>query len=122
MKQRLGSIIPLVVLAVTGGPRFVAASDGADPGHPCGYVVHGTGVEAPKGYVPVMLSNGSLCMTVDFSGGVSAPKKERHRGLSNGIFIQGRRMGGRDYALYGHGWSQGGRQGTLRAGSLATVV
>ena len=104
MKQKSGFVILIVALAFTGGTRLVAAMDGTKPVPPGVYAVHGTGAEKPKGYVPVMLSNGSLCITVDFSGGVSAPKKERHRGLSNGIFIQGRRMGGRDYALYGHGW------------------
>ncbi|MBP5511019.1 MAG: hypothetical protein J6Z49_08890 [Kiritimatiellae bacterium] len=69
-----------------------------------GRTVCGEGTNAPPRYVPAMLSNGSLCMTVDFSGGVSAPKKERRRGMSNGIFILGKRMGGPKYALYGHGW------------------
>ena len=32
--------------------------------------VCGEGMEEPTGYVPVMLSNGSLCMTADFLGGV----------------------------------------------------
>ncbi len=62
------------------------------------------GTNAPPGYVPALLSNGNLCMTVDFSGGVSAPKKERKRGMSNGIFIMNRRLEGPKYALYGHGW------------------
>ena len=62
--------------------------------------VRGAGTNAPPGYVPALLSNGNLCMTVDFSGGVSAPKKERKRGMSNGIFIMNRRLEGPKYALY----------------------
>ena len=93
MKSNLKLYVLLVaVIAVAG----LTVADGR--------TVCGEGTNAPPRYVPAMLSNGSLCMTVDFSGGVSAPKKERRRGMSNGIFILGKRMGGPKYALYGHGW------------------
>ena len=63
--------------------------------------VGGTDVDIPKGYVPVLLSNGSLCMTADFLGGVPPPFPElRKHALSPGIFIAGRRL---LYNLYGHG-------------------
>lgn len=66
--------------------------------------ISGTSSNVPLGYVPIMLSNGRLCMTADFSGGVSPPREnERWGELSNGIFIEGLRLGPPDYSLYGHG-------------------
>ena len=32
--------------------------------------VSGWGMDAPRGYAPAMLSNGRVCMTADFLGGV----------------------------------------------------
>ena len=66
--------------------------------------VSGAGAETPRGYVPAMLSNGRVCMTSDFLGGVPPPRTEERWGeLSFGIFIEGLRLGPPDYALYGHG-------------------
>ena len=65
------------------------------------WTVHGEGTSEPDSYVPAMLSNGSLCMTADFLGGVPLPSKSlRSHALSPGIFIAGRRL---LYKLYGHG-------------------
>lgn len=65
------------------------------------FVVSGTGLDVPDGYVPAMLSNGSLCMTADHLGGVPFPsKRTRSCHLSTGIFIAGRRL---LYNIYGHG-------------------
>ncbi|MBQ6340516.1 MAG: alpha/beta hydrolase [Kiritimatiellae bacterium] len=64
----------------------------------------GAGSDAPPGYVPAMLSNGRVCMTADFLGGVPAsPAKTRGSFLTPGIFIEGRRLGPPKYDLYGHG-------------------
>ena len=59
------------------------------------------GGEAP---IPVMLSNGRVCMTADFLGGVP-PSSKQARGnfLTPGIFVEGRRLGPPRYDLYGHG-------------------
>ena len=65
------------------------------------WIVRGTGAEVPEGYIPAMLSNGSLCTTSDFLGGTPPLTKEmRARKLSTGIFIAGRRL---LYNIYGHG-------------------
>ena len=64
----------------------------------------GAEVSVLQGYVPVMLSNGRVCMTVDFLGGVPpSPKKARDSFLTPGIFIEGRRLGPPRYNLYNHG-------------------
>ena len=44
-----------------------------------GRTVCGMGAEEPTGYVPVMLSNGSLCMTADFLGGVPSDETRKRR-------------------------------------------
>ena len=84
-----------------GGSRFVAATDWMKPVPLCDRAVCGEGTEAPDGYIPAMLSNGSLCTTTDFLGGTPPLTKEmRARRLSTGIFIAGRRL---LYNIYGHG-------------------
>ena len=66
--------------------------------------VCGTGTQVPHGYVPAMLSNGSVCMTADNLGGVpQSPGKERNTFLSSGIFIEGLRLGPPRYHLCGQG-------------------
>lgn len=65
------------------------------------WMASGAGVAMPDGYIPVMLSNGSLCMTADHLGGVPFPSERTRRcALSTGIFIAGRRL---LYNIYGHG-------------------
>ena len=60
-----------------------------------GRTVYGMGAEEPTGYVPVMLSNGSLCMTADFLGGVPSDKTRKLTyDITRGIFIVDRRFGG----------------------------
>ena len=65
------------------------------------WTARGEGSSMPDSYVPVMLSNGNLCMTADHLGGVPFPsKRTRSCHLSTGIFIAGRRL---LYNIYGHG-------------------
>lgn len=57
--------------------------------------VCGTGLEEPENYVPVMLANGSLCITADFLGGVpNDATRTRKYDITRGIFIVGKRFGG----------------------------
>ena len=64
----------------------------------------GAGASVPKDYVPAMLSNGRICMTADFMGGVIPPSVGPRRNfVTYGIFIEGRRLGPPKYDLYGHG-------------------
>ena len=66
--------------------------------------VRGAGASAPQDYVPAMLSNGRICMTADFLGGIPpSPNKSRGSFLTPGIFIEGRRLGPPRYNLYNHG-------------------
>lgn len=90
-----------------GRPLFVSEivwdKDGwpSAKGHCAFYAVNGTGTETPEGYVPAMLSNGSLCTTSDFLGGTPPlTKKMRDLRLSTGIYVAGRRL---LYNIYGHG-------------------
>ena len=90
-------------LLLTGFVTLAAfAACGANAvGAPEEWIVHGTDAEAPEGYIPAMLSNGSLCTTSDFLGGTPPlTKKMRNFKLSTGIFIAGRRL---LYNIYGHG-------------------
>ena len=65
------------------------------------WTASGEGTAMPDGYIPVMLSNGNLCMTADHLGGVPFPSERTRRcSLSTGIFIAGRRL---LYNIYGHG-------------------
>ena len=83
------------VAAVGAAGLLAAASFGG---------VSGRGLDAPRGYAPAMLSNGRVCLTADFLGGVPPPpKKTRYGVLTYGIFIEGRRLGPPRYGLYGHG-------------------
>jgi hypothetical protein len=85
----------MMVMAGFSVLRAAVGDVGAD------FTVSGMGVDVPKGYVPAMLSNGSLCMTADFLGGVPFPSAHtRRRHISTGIFIAGRRL---LYNIYGHG-------------------
>ena len=84
----------LVVLVAMCGTMQVWAGDQD-------WTVRGEGSSMPDSYVPVMLSNGSLCMTADHLGGVPFPSDQtRRRHISTGIFIAGRRL---LYNIYGHG-------------------
>ena len=99
---RIGRCVSLAMCVFALSAVTVAeAEDGS--GHTLGGVA-GTGMEAPRGYVPAMLSNGRVCLTADFLGGVPPPpKKTRYGVLTYGIFIEGRRLGPPRYNLYGHG-------------------
>ena len=84
----------LVVLVAMCGTMQVWAGDQD-------WTVRGEGSSMPDSYVPVMLSNGSLCMTADHLGGVPFPSDQTRRcQISTGIFIAGRRL---LYNIYGHG-------------------
>ncbi len=84
----------LVVLVAMCGTMQVWAGDQD-------WTVRGEGSSMPDSYVPVMLSNGSLCMTADHLGGVPFPSDQTRRcHISTGIFIAGRRL---LYNIYGHG-------------------
>ena len=66
-----------------------------------GRTVCGTSRDMPMADGPPMLSNGSLCMTADYLGGVPSPsQRTKSRRFSTGIFIAGRRL---LYNLYEHG-------------------
>ena len=53
-------------------------------------VVTGAGASYPAGYVPPLLANGELAMTVDASFGV----RDKHiRQYSQGVYLEGRRVG-----------------------------
>ena len=63
-----------------------------------GRTVYGMGAEEPTGYVPVMLSNGSLCMTADFLGGVPSDEtRKRKYDITRGIFVVGKRFDGQGF-------------------------
>ena len=98
MKRKSGFFVPLFVLAVMGVPCLVTATDGTPTLHPGGITVCGEGTDEPAGYVPVMLSNGSLCMTADFLGGVpSDATRKRKYDITRGIFLVGKRFGGQGF-------------------------
>jgi trehalose/maltose hydrolase-like predicted phosphorylase len=53
-------------------------------------IVKGTGQSVPPGYVPPLISNGSLSMLVDYEGG---QKQDKYYGMVPTIFWAGRRYG-----------------------------
>lgn len=69
--------------------------------------VEGAGTQTPRGYEPAMLSNGRICLTVDYTGAVPPPLPPRERSkygkLTPGFFVEGRRMGPPRWTLYGFG-------------------
>jgi len=85
IKATIGkAAIAFAALAAVGGAFGGTALPGGNG------VVAGTGDADPQGYVPVLVANGELAMTVDRSFGV---KGVRTPHFSQGIFLEGRRVG-----------------------------
>lgn len=82
--------LPLAVLGglVIAGSCF-APSSGADAA-PSRNVVSGEAGALPRRYVPPMISNGSLCMLVDYEG---CQSQRSYAKMTPGIFWEGRRYG-----------------------------
>jgi hypothetical protein len=59
-------------------------------------VVCGAGAEAPKGYVPPLLSNGELSMNVDWTCGM---RGRDYAGITPGVWWEGRRFGSPGFGL-----------------------
>lgn len=69
---------------------IVTAAASASGGSPYVCTVSGEQGAIPRGYVPPMVSNGSLCMSIDYQGGQS---QRAVAGMTPGICWAGRRYG-----------------------------
>ena len=64
----------------------------------------GRGDKTPVGYEPAMLSNGRICLTLDYTGSIPpAIENPKYGKLTPGLFVEGRRMGQPKWELYGFG-------------------
>jgi len=88
-----------VMMAVAAAFGLLSAS--AEPLTSCAV---GQGKKTPVGYEPAMLSNGRICLTLDYTGSIPPPiAKPKYGKLTPGLFVEGRRMSLPDWKLYGFG-------------------
>lgn len=85
--QRIGRGIALATVLTLPGLSIAASATGNSPHR---MTVSGKTNSVPQGYVPPLVSNGSLSMLVDYQGGQSQHAYQR---MTSGIWWAGRRYG-----------------------------
>lgn len=89
--RRCNRLYAVVCAIMVAAPAVATRIDG---------IVSGEGTADPVGYVPVLVANGELAMTVDKSFGIRSKDLPQY---SQGIFLEGRRVGQPDRELLPQG-------------------
>ncbi len=100
LADRIGRTVALVLATIIALPGLVVAAS-TDKDSPHQTTASGKASSVPQGYVPPLVSNGSLSMLVDYQGGQSQRAYSR---MTPGIWWAGRRYGPghNDMVPFGH--------------------